>query len=266
MARVQKSRHRARERAEKLKVSVKSDTSNLTKADTMILTEAEKKLLAVLVKEENYLLNVTKICKLAGISRDSYYRIYQNDKFIALLRKQTLEILKHSEEAITHSFIKQAKAGSFPHQRVYLEMMRFYTPKAKFEGAITMMDIGTLIKKLRKDPEGITEEERSLLEQASGVVNDDGSFSLHLLLIEYMRKAEAGEETDDWKYLLLTKPVRLIVEKAEHEDAKEEIYKHIPGLKEQEEKEDRERKERRTELGQKLDRERERRRERGKKD
>ena len=46
-----------------------------TKRDGYALTDNGKKLLEVLINPEHYGKSVTEKCRIAGISRDSYYRL-----------------------------------------------------------------------------------------------------------------------------------------------------------------------------------------------
>lgn len=221
---------------------VKKKSKLSLKSDKYYPSQAEQKLLNIVLRPENSILNVTEICKMAEVSRDTFYRVMKNPDFKRLLREEAFNLIDPALPGVINRFIKEAKDGSFSHGKVVLEMGKVYTPKARFEGVMVNMGIKGLIEKLKKHPDRITEEERKELEDACGVVNSDGDFSQHLLLLEWMRKSEAGEDTSrDWRFLLLGETWKML-EKIDSESQREEIYRKLPGLKEAEEKEARERK------------------------
>ena len=84
------------------------------------LTTAGEKLLFTLSNPQNYLKNVTQICKIAKISRGQYYRLYRDEKFreqaVALAR----QIFASSTPAIAHKVAKEALKGSLAHQEIIL--------------------------------------------------------------------------------------------------------------------------------------------------
>ena len=87
------------------------------------LTNAEEKLLDVLLDPKNRLLNTTERCNLAGISRQTYYRIMRRPEFIAVYRQQSYDLFAQNIGPVVTAFIKQACQGSFPHGNEILEIM-----------------------------------------------------------------------------------------------------------------------------------------------
>lgn len=87
------------------------------------LTNAEDRLLEVLLDPKNRLSNTTERCKLAGISRTSYYKIMRRPEFIEVYRQQAYDLFAQNIGPVVTAFIKQACQGSFPHGNEILEIM-----------------------------------------------------------------------------------------------------------------------------------------------
>ena len=70
--------------------------------------------------------SITELCEKAGISRTTYYTYIQDDSFVKqLFHTSTGKIYAAIPDIMTR-IIKQAKAGSFAHQKMLLEMMKIY--------------------------------------------------------------------------------------------------------------------------------------------
>lgn len=94
----------------------------LTEEDRYMPTPAELKLLEVMLLPENAKTNVSAKCKLAGISRTTYYEITKKPEFVRLIRDTALDLVKAELVSLMHIGIKEARDGSFQHWKVLLEM------------------------------------------------------------------------------------------------------------------------------------------------
>src|SRR5574341_516280 len=79
------------------------------KNDKLPLSEKEGALLNVLADPSVLQLDITKICKLAGISRPTYYAAFKNESFRKALEEQTQIVLKRSELPVVHNVVEKAK-------------------------------------------------------------------------------------------------------------------------------------------------------------
>lgn len=77
--------------------------------DKLLLSEKEGALLSVLADPTVLQLDITKICKLAGISRPTYYAAFKNENFRKALEEQTQIVLKRSELPVVHNVLEKAK-------------------------------------------------------------------------------------------------------------------------------------------------------------
>lgn len=104
-----------------------------TKADKYEPTKAEEKLLEVLANPESRQLNVTEICQLASISRDTYYKAFAKPEFLETNRQLGLDLIKQQISPLINIGITEAKKGSFQHWKVLMEMGDMYTEKKKID-------------------------------------------------------------------------------------------------------------------------------------
>ena len=108
-------------------------TTDLTKTDKSTLTPTEERLLFVCSNPENLGASVTEKCKLAETSRDSYYRIMKNKRFIDALEKTAIDLIReHSSEIIQSALKTAVNGGSRGHadRRMLLEMLNLYSSKS----------------------------------------------------------------------------------------------------------------------------------------
>lgn len=106
------------------------------------LTEAEEKLLEVLLSPENRMKNITEICHITGISRMTYYRAFEKPEFVERYKRESKELVNKAVAPVVNAFIREAKRGSFQHGKVLLEMAGMYEEKKVAE--ITGKDGGKL--------------------------------------------------------------------------------------------------------------------------
>lgn len=108
----------------------KKSSNKLQNVTPKDLTKAGDKLLFVLSDPENYLKNVTEICKIAKISRMQYYRLYQDENFREQAIALAKQIFASATPAVAHKVAKEAiKEGSLTHQEIILEATGVTRPK-----------------------------------------------------------------------------------------------------------------------------------------
>lgn len=98
-------------------------------------TPKEKKLIEVLCDPEHRHKNITKICQVAGISREAYYRMFRKPQFVAYYHRVQFEVVKQAAAKVLAASIEYAINDSKCHQdrKMILEMAGLYTEKIKQE-------------------------------------------------------------------------------------------------------------------------------------
>ena len=96
-------------------------------------TEAEQKLLEVLLSPEHRLKSIKDICIIAGISRMAYYRAFEKPDFQSLYKNQSKALVDQSIAPILNTFVREALRGSFQHGKVILEMAGLYSEKSTID-------------------------------------------------------------------------------------------------------------------------------------
>jgi hypothetical protein len=97
-------------------------------------TNAEQKILEVLLDPNNRFLPVTKICQLAEVSRATYYEAFKKPEFVALVKKTSREMVDRHLMPVMNAFVKEAIRGSYNHGKVILEMAGLYTERQEITG------------------------------------------------------------------------------------------------------------------------------------
>ncbi len=105
-------------------------------------TAAEKRLLEVLLNPENRWKSITAICDIAKCSRKAYYRAFAKPAFTAYYKEESRRLVEREIAPLVHTFVQQAKGGSFQHGKVLLEMADMYQEKSRTE--LTGKDGGPL--------------------------------------------------------------------------------------------------------------------------
>ncbi|NLU27090.1 MAG: hypothetical protein GXX00_08105 [Hungateiclostridium thermocellum] len=77
-----------------------------TKRDGYALTDNGKKLLEVLINPEHYGKSVTEKCRIAGISRDSYYRLMKEPGFVYILNEASIDLIRSHVNDILQATLK----------------------------------------------------------------------------------------------------------------------------------------------------------------
>jgi hypothetical protein len=100
---------------------------SVTKVHVYTPTNAEQKLLDVLLDPHNRLLNVTDTCNLAEISRKTYYESFKRQEFLDLVHITSLELVKQHAIELVKIGIRYAREGSSQHWKVLMEMANLYS-------------------------------------------------------------------------------------------------------------------------------------------
>ena len=99
-------------------------------------TQAEKKLLEVLVNPENVGKSVTELCNLAEVSRNTYYKAMKNEEFRDFVTNTTVELVMGKVGDVVNATYKHA-LGERGHQdrKLLLTMAGLYAEKQEIENS-----------------------------------------------------------------------------------------------------------------------------------
>lgn len=111
----------------------KTVSEKQTKPAEYAPSNAEQKLLDVLMDPSNRMKSVTEICQLAGICRDTHYRAFARPEFVSLYKEMSLKVVRSAVAPVINAFVREAQRGSFQHGKILLEMADMYTEKSKKE-------------------------------------------------------------------------------------------------------------------------------------
>ncbi|AHF08572.1 hypothetical protein [Desulfitobacterium metallireducens] len=103
----------------------------LKESDIYEPSQVEKRILEVALNPESFDKTIKERCTMADVSRDSWYRVMNNPKFIALLNTMTMDMLKGSVNDIINATVKYAKSNPrcSADRKVLLTMLNLYTDK-----------------------------------------------------------------------------------------------------------------------------------------
>ena len=91
------------------------------------------RLLEALSDPASRMKSVTEICKVAKISRDTYYKLLKERGFVEVYREFSFDMVKHKIAQLINALLHQATRGSAQHLRMALEMAGLYVKKQKEE-------------------------------------------------------------------------------------------------------------------------------------
>ena len=100
-----------------------------TKSNKYKPTTAQNKLLVIMLNPNNRFLSITAICKEARCNRATYYKAFNNPKFVAYYKAKSKDLVDQAIMPVVNALIKNAKAGSQPHIKMVLEMSDMHTEK-----------------------------------------------------------------------------------------------------------------------------------------
>ncbi len=101
--------------------------------DTINLTEAGEKLLEALKIPELRVQSVTAICQHAGISRDSFYRIWKTPEFTQKYKELCTDTLLSFALPASEALGEAATMKDVNAIKMILEMSGIYSPKASVD-------------------------------------------------------------------------------------------------------------------------------------
>jgi len=106
----------------------------MTKTNKWSLTPARERLLEMLINPEHLGKNVTELCNLAEISRNSYYKFMNEPEFVELINKTSLDMVKAKMGDVVNATYKYA-LGEKGHQdrKLLLTMAGLYTDKQEVD-------------------------------------------------------------------------------------------------------------------------------------
>lgn len=106
----------------------------MTKTNKWSLTPARERLLETLVNPEHLGKNVTELCNLAAISRNSYYKFMDEPEFVEMINKTSLDMVKTKIGDVVNATYKYA-LGEKGHQdrKLLLTMAGLYADKSEVE-------------------------------------------------------------------------------------------------------------------------------------
>ncbi len=96
---------------------------------TYLPTKAEERLLAAKLDPENRLKTVVELCRIAKISRETFYTAFRKEGFRKLYREVVASIFERDAAEVAHSVVREAKRGSAQHAKMSLEISGVYQPK-----------------------------------------------------------------------------------------------------------------------------------------
>lgn len=102
------------------------------------ISEAGRQLLEVIINPLNRTMPVTKICQIAGISRDSYYRLWKQPEWQAAYRDLCQTTCLSQALSAMQALCQQAALGDVQAGKMVLEMSGLYQPKATIEHTHTL--------------------------------------------------------------------------------------------------------------------------------
>jgi len=109
--------------------------NNQANTDGYLPTPVEIKLVEVLLNPESYKKSITEKCQMAGISRDSYYRIMKNPEFAEFYNEQIKANIKADIGEViqaTHHFAVRFP-GNHQDRKMLAEMAGAYTEKQEIK-------------------------------------------------------------------------------------------------------------------------------------
>lgn len=94
---------------------------------------------------------VTEIVKLAGISKDTYYKAFDKEDFANLYHEQTMKIIRRNVAPMVNAMVKEAVRGSAPHLKMGLEAGDVLKSKVEHDVSERLEDI---LRRIRGVPTG----------------------------------------------------------------------------------------------------------------
>lgn len=138
-------------------------------------TQAEQKIIEVLLDPANRMKSITEVCRIAQCDRSTYYRAFDKPEFVELYNRKSAELAKNYLGPVMNAFVREATRGSFQHGKVLLEMAGVYKETSRKEVA---GDKDNPIHMKISRTSAMTDEE---LEQARAALEVEDDESLDIL-------------------------------------------------------------------------------------
>lgn len=109
----------------------------LTDKSKYSLSPAGEALLTVLVDPVARTMTVKEICRTAGISHDSYYRLFKQETFVAAYLDACKSLCVTAAMPTVQSVAGQAIAGNMDAAKIILQMTGLHQPTSRVEHSHT---------------------------------------------------------------------------------------------------------------------------------
>lgn len=134
----------------------------VTKSNTYKLTPSSRRLLEALINPDNLDKNVTQLCNIADISRNSYYRFMKEQEFVDLVNDTIMDLIKGKVGNIMNATYKFALTEKGHQDRkMLLTMLGAYTEKKEISmnGKLSLKEKGERFRKYLKEELEATNKE-----------------------------------------------------------------------------------------------------------
>jgi len=131
----------------------------------MGLTELETRLLKTAAASGSR-ITVEQLAKKAGCQADTIHRRLQNEEFRSLFIETMKSSLTAEVPAVLNSFVEAAKAGSFQHGKLVLEIAGAYSDKKEIKANIGVSE--------GESPFKDDDDRKAFLKETLGKLNLDG--------------------------------------------------------------------------------------------
>jgi len=98
--------------------------ANAEEKSLLPLTKMQIALMEVLREPKNASHDVDELCKLAGISRATYYNAFKDDNFVRALEIEMTEYRNRADFAVMHNLVEQAKTTKNHHMIMMFEKLQ----------------------------------------------------------------------------------------------------------------------------------------------
>lgn len=124
----------------------------MTKTDKYKLTAAGQKLFQVLINPEHLGKNVDELCRIAGVSRDTYYRLMKEQGFTDMVSETSKElVMAKISDVLNAAYMYSLGEKGHQDRKMLLTMAGLYVDKKETEISGSMG--------IRSPYEGLTTEE-----------------------------------------------------------------------------------------------------------
>ena len=118
------------------------------------VTNAEEKLLDVLLNPEYRFKNVTEICGIARIDRKTYYNAFNKPEFVAYFKKESYRLVDHNLAALINTCIWKALRGHATFTKMVLTMAGVYPGKATLPDRYGNSPLKVIFRRVGDDDDG----------------------------------------------------------------------------------------------------------------